>query len=290
VIREGSVRLKDGRRLFYCEWGQRDGSPVLHCHGGPGSRLECWGGEAAYARAGVRLITADRPGIGRSDEQPARTLLDWPVDVAQLADAIALDRFAVLGHSMGGAYALACGYGLPERVTAVGLVGPVPPLDQPGAIEQLGTARYWKTARRQPALMRAGYAGLTLAMRLAPPIGHSLFFRHASEADRVVVDRPEVSERFRDTLLEAARPGVCGLVQDMRVLMRPWGFRPNELAVDVRLWLGGADEHVPPGVGEFYAATIPGCRPTFVREEGHFSLIEKRAAEIVGELVRAGQA
>jgi hypothetical protein len=27
-----------------------------------------------------------------------------------------------------------------------------------------------------------------------------------------------------------------------------------------------------------------------VREAGHFSLIEKRAAEIVGELVRAGQA
>jgi pimeloyl-ACP methyl ester carboxylesterase len=290
VIREGGVRLDDGRRLSYCEWGQADGSPVLHCHGGPGCRLECWGGEDAYARAGVRLITIDRPGIGGSDPKAGRTLLDWPVDVAQLADALAVGRFAVMGHSMGGAYALACGSNLPERVTVVGLVGAVPPLDRPGGIEQLGTARYWKTARERPALMRASYAGLTLATRLAPPVGHRLFFRHASNADRAVVDRPEVRQRFRATLLEAARPGVRGLVEDMRVLMRPWGFRPEELAVDVGLWQGDDDEHVPRSVGEFYAATIPRCRPTFVNGEGHFSLIETRAAEIVAELVGVGRA
>jgi pimeloyl-ACP methyl ester carboxylesterase len=290
VIREGSVRLEDGRSLSYCEWGQADGSPVLHCHGGPGSRLECWGGESVYARAGVRLITTDRPGIGRSDRKAGRTLLDWPVDVAQLADALELDRFAVMGHSMGGAYALACGYGLPERVTGVGLVGAVPPLDRPGGIEQLGTAGYWKTARGRPGLMRASYAGLTLATRFAPPVGHRLFFRHASRADWAVVDRPEVRQRFRATLLEAARPGVRGLVEDMRVLMRPWGFRPEELAVDVRLWHGDGDAHVPRSVGEFYAATIPSCRPTFVNGEGHFSLIEARAAEIAATLVGMGQA
>jgi pimeloyl-ACP methyl ester carboxylesterase len=290
VISEGSVRLHDGRRLCYCEWGQADGSPVLHCHGGPGCRLECWGGEGAYARAGVRLITIDRPGIGRSDRKAGRTLLDWPVDVVQLADALAVGRFAVMGHSMGGAYALACGYDLPERVTAVGLIGCVPPLDRPGGIEQLGTARYWKTARERPAVMRASYAGLTVATRLAPPVGHRLFFRHASKADRAVVDRPEVRQRFRATLLEAARPGAGGLVEDMRVLMRPWGFRPEELPVDVRLWQGDGDAHVPRSVGEFYAATMPRCRPTFVNGEGHFSLIEARATEIAATLVGMGQA
>jgi pimeloyl-ACP methyl ester carboxylesterase len=289
VRREGSVRLSDGRRLCYCEWGQLDGRPVLYCHGGPGSRLECWGGLDAYARAGVRLITPDRPGIGRSDWQPGRKLRDWPDDVAQLADALTLDRFAVLGHSIGGAYALACGYGLPERVTAVGLVGAVPPLDRPDGVEQLGTARYWKTARKRPALMRAGYASLTLATRFAPALGHTLFFRHASRADRVVVDRPEVRRRFRATLLEAAHPGVRGLVEDMRVLIQPWGFRPAELGGEVMLWHGGDDDHVPPSVGEFYAHTIPRCRATFVNGEGHFSLLETQATEVVSALVGAGQ-
>jgi pimeloyl-ACP methyl ester carboxylesterase len=285
MIRDGAVRLDDGRRLCYREWGREDGRAVLHFHGGPGSRLECWGGEDAYARAGVRLITTDRPGIGRSDPKPARELLDWPVDVAQLADALALDRFAVMGHSAGAPYALACGYVLPERVAAVGLVGAVPPLDRPGGIARLGTACYWKMAHERPALLRAGYAGLTLATRLAPALGHALLFRHASRADRAVVDRPEVRRRFRAALLEAARPGVRGLVEDMRVLMEPWCFRPDEVEVEVMLWHGTADEHVPPSVGKSYAAAIPRCRPTFVEAEGHFSLLERRATEIAAALV-----
>ena len=35
--------------------------------------------------AGIRLIAVDRPGIGLSDHQPDRTILDWPEDVAHLA-------------------------------------------------------------------------------------------------------------------------------------------------------------------------------------------------------------
>ena len=52
------------------------------------------------------MFTLERPGIGLSDPQPGRTLLDWPPDVAAFADAMRLDRFAVLGTSAGAPYAL----------------------------------------------------------------------------------------------------------------------------------------------------------------------------------------
>jgi pimeloyl-ACP methyl ester carboxylesterase len=68
------------------------------------------------------MFTLERPGIGLSDREPGRNLLDWPGDVAAFADAFGLDRFAVVGFSAGAPYALACGHSLPDRVAVVGMV------------------------------------------------------------------------------------------------------------------------------------------------------------------------
>ncbi len=62
---------------------------------------------AAQARkTDIRLIGIDRPGMGRSQFQKRRCLLDWPDDVMELADYLGIERFAVLGVSGGGPYAL----------------------------------------------------------------------------------------------------------------------------------------------------------------------------------------
>ena len=82
------IDLADGRRLAYAEYGDADGKPIFLFHGLPGSRLS-WGllpGEPIPA--GLRVIAPDRPGYGRSDSKPGRSLLDWSDDVAQLADAL----------------------------------------------------------------------------------------------------------------------------------------------------------------------------------------------------------
>ena len=282
---DATLQLRDGRILAYSEAGAREGAPVFHFPGSPGSRLECWGGDAPYRTAGARLITTDRPGIGRSDHQPGRTLLDWPSDVAELADALGVRRFAVMGHSLGAAYALACAYARPDLVTVAAILGPVPRLDEPGGIDALGPARYWRVTARWPAAMRVTYAGFTWALRLVPRFGHWLYFRGASEADRIAVDHPGVRRRFRATVLEAVRQGSRGLVDDMRVVLQPWGFEPADLTAEVMLWHGRRDEHVSPRVAERYAATIPRCAVTFLEDEGHFSLVEGHAEQIVRPLV-----
>ena len=282
---DATLRLRDGRTLAYSEAGAPDGVPVFHFHGSPGSRFERWGGAEAYRAAGARLITTDRPGIGRSDPQAGRALLDWPADVAQLAEALGLRRFAVMGHSLGGAYALACAYALPQLVAATAIIGGVPRLDEPGGVEQLGTARYWHTARDRPAVMRANYAGLVRALRFAPALGHWLFFHHASKPDRIAVAPAHVKRRFRDAALEAARPGAGGMVDDMHVALNPWGFATRDIAAEVMIWHGRHDHHVPPTVAEHYAQAMPCSDATFLEQEGHFSLIEGHAERIVRGLV-----
>ena len=113
-LREGAVSAPDGRRIGFAEYGVRGGTPVLHFHGLPGGRFYDMHPKA-LAQAGVWHFSVERPGAGLSDPQPGRGLLDWPADVATFADAVGLDRFAVIGTSAGGPYAMACGSALPER-------------------------------------------------------------------------------------------------------------------------------------------------------------------------------
>src|SRR5688500_1262034 len=68
--RDAVIRLRDGRAMAYAEWGVPEGLPVLAFHGMPGSRLWCpdhFAPGMTTTERGVRLITFDRPGYGRSD-------------------------------------------------------------------------------------------------------------------------------------------------------------------------------------------------------------------------------
>src|SRR5436190_10650714 len=130
------IKLRDGRVLAYAEYGSPGGLPIIHCHGTPSSRVE---GDLIFdaaiaAELGVRIIVPDRPGMGRSDFQPGRRIVDWPNDVLELAAALGLDRFAVLGESGGSPYAAACAALIPARVRALGLLGGVAPFDAPGVL------------------------------------------------------------------------------------------------------------------------------------------------------------
>jgi pimeloyl-ACP methyl ester carboxylesterase len=129
AVVDADLMLADGRRLGYAVWGEPEGQPALLFHGSPGSRLFC-PDPVATAAAGVRLVTVDRPGYGRSAAAPGRRIMDWPADIEQLVTALGIDRFALIGHSSGGPYALACALAMPQRITRMALVSCVVPLDE----------------------------------------------------------------------------------------------------------------------------------------------------------------
>src|SRR6266568_3152770 len=146
LIRDDTLPLHDGRALAFAEWGDPDGAPVVSFHGTPGSRLERHVDDRIYGRLGIRFVTSDRPGYGRSSPHPGRTFLDWASDVEQLLDHLDIERARMLGVSGGGPFALAAAHSLGERVERVAIVSGVGPSDRPGAFEGMDVTErltYW---------------------------------------------------------------------------------------------------------------------------------------------------
>jgi pimeloyl-ACP methyl ester carboxylesterase len=278
------VRLRDGRSLAFAEYGDPNGAPVLFFHGLPSSRLMHPDAETSRA-LGVRVLVADRPGFGRSDPRPGRSLLDWADDVSDLADALGLRRFAVVGPSAGGPFVAACACKLAARVTSAAILGGSGPTDAPGALAGITLERRvgYGLARHAPALLR-----LALRWRGDPRRDPERFFasytRHNPPADQALLARPEVRAMFLASYAEATRQGLGAFAWELQLIARPWGFRLEDLRVPTTIWHGADDPLTPVGMARALARAIPGAALHVLPGEGHLFFLS-HWREIVAELL-----
>jgi len=285
VTEAGStILLSDGRRLGFAEYGNPSGTPVFYCHGMPGSRLQRHPNEEVLLAAGVRLIVADRPGCGLSTFQPRRRLLDWPADMAQLADTLGIDRFAVVGVSGGGPHALACAYAMPSRLSGVAILSSPAPLNHRGALKDWG--RYARLGLRIAALSPSlFYAVLWCFGNPArdPVAFWTTGVANLSAADHRILGQPDLLSVLIEDTREALRQGLRGYWWDLVLLAKPWGFSPSGIALPVHLWHGEADTVVPVSMGRALATSIPRCHSRFLPGEGHL-LVYDHLADIFATL------
>lgn len=264
-----TIRLKDGRQLAYCEWGDLDGKLVVFLHGSPASRLFCPDEEATEA-AGVRLLTIDRPGYGRSDPRPGRTLLDWPDDYVELADQLHLPAGPVIGWSAGGRCALALGFRAPDRVPTIGLAAAVGPMEHvPGGVDELSPEERaiveLLAHDRAAGLVAIGEASAWVA----GDGWETMFAESWGEADDRVLADPATLEAMKALTREAARQGSVGLAADDTEAFTSWGFSVADIRQPVYIWSGGSDTIVGTNHGAYFAATIPRATLVTFAGDGH---------------------
>jgi pimeloyl-ACP methyl ester carboxylesterase len=282
---EGTVHLRDGRSLTYATWGDPHGKPVLLFHGSPSSRL-FRPSVSVTASCGVRLITVDRPGYGRSDFQAGRRLLDWPDDVAALADAMGLDSFAVVGHSSGGPYALACATMMASRISGVGLVSTVVPVDEVSAAHDDlddDDRELVDLARREPAEARRRIEESARWLLEEP---EAFLQAPRPEPDRLLLEDPEVRSMFVEMIRESVRSGLAGHAWNEVVERNPWGFSLKDIEMEVHVWHGDQDHYIPRAYVEHMADLLPRCRATIYPDEAH-GMIISRWKEILTTLTRS---
>lgn len=266
------LALSDGRKLGYAEFGDPAGLPVLAFHGTPGSRLMFRLVHEPARRLGLRIVAPDRPGFGLSDFQENRTLIDWKDDVLALAESLGLARFAVAGISGGGPYVAVCAALLPERVTAAALVSPVGPLHPPEGPDNLPSSQivtFRLLPHITPAMLGAFSIGRLMFMNASDSM-YRMIMRRAGPADESILLRPEVRKNLLAGVIEGFRPGIQGVVQEMKIFARPWNIPFDAIKAPAMLWQGTADNNVPVAASLRLAEIIPGCELTRIEGAGHY--------------------
>ncbi|RNM12542.1 alpha/beta fold hydrolase [Nocardioides pocheonensis] len=266
---ERDLRLDDGRTLRVRDTGGRGALAVLWQHGTPniGTPPAPWA--AASERVGLRWIGHDRPGYGGSTPRPGRDVASVAADVAAVADALGLDRFAVAGHSGGGPHALACAALLTGRVTATICISGLAPRDARGLDWYAGMGP------ADVASLRAAEAGRDA--RIAHEQAGSGPPEPAPETEPVAADRRALAGRWRwlETVTgPEAGAGLEGLVDDEVAFVSPWGFDPADIAAPTLLLHGAADPVVPSGHARWLAAHIPGADLRIRAGDGHVSVLD----------------
>jgi pimeloyl-ACP methyl ester carboxylesterase len=259
------VALEDGRSLAVHDAGG-DGPVVVWHTGSPqtGALLAPLV-EAARVR-GLRVVSYGRPSYGGSTPDPGRDVARAAGDVAQLADALGIGSFSVLGASGGGPHALACAARLGERVTGAAVIASPAPYSE---------AFDWFAGRRVPGGLRAGREGREARAAYAE--------REAFDPESFVAADWDALEAEWAALgqdaMAAGQAGPDGLIDDDVAFTHPWGFELDEVGCRVLVVQGGLDRVIPPSHADALVRALPRGELWLRPRDGHVSIL--RAVGVV---------
>jgi pimeloyl-ACP methyl ester carboxylesterase len=290
MYHENLIKLDDGAVVAFEEYGDTNGVPVMFCHGWPSSRTMAQLTDEPARELGIRIISADRPGISASSLQPDRKLTDWPRLVERIADHLGIHDFRMLAISGGAPYAYATAATMPQRVRAIAIVGGAPPLAEISDTNGLLPLYRWMLAlyRTRPGLLRRLFYLARPILSLRPPV------RLRPLVLKMLLLRPCDAESLRDAAAfeaifesqrRAWRASAEGVIADAQIYAEPWGFALEDVCVPVRLWHGKQDRAFSVYLAEELARRLPNCKARFVDGAGHYSLPIRHMREILEDLM-----
>lgn len=270
---EIDLELSDGRGLHVYDIGADESEArlvVFWHHGTPNIGAPPKPLFPAAARHGIRWVSYDRPGYGRSTPHPDRNVASVAADVSSIADALGIYQFAVMGHSGGGPHALACGALLPERVLSVASVAGLAPFGADGLDWFAGMTDAGAASLRAAAEGRAAKevyeAGAEYDPEMFTPADHAALSGDWSW--------------FGDVVGPAVEAGPDGLIADDLAYVAPWAFDPGHVIAPVLLLHGGQDRVVPSSHSEWLARRCPKAELRLQPADGHISVLNTGAAAL----------
>jgi pimeloyl-ACP methyl ester carboxylesterase len=274
MVAERDCELVDGRTLHVYDSGDTDAAlTVFWHHGTPQTGEPPVPLLPASARLGIRWVSHDRPGYGGSTSHPGRDVASVVQDAAAVADALGVERFAVMGASGGGPHALACAALLPDRVVGVLSFAGIAPFEAAGLD--------WYAA-----MGTAGQAEFRAAEQSRDALAHHLSVAEFDPDLFVPADHAALAGSWSWLGASAGRAmaaGLDGMLDDDLAFVRPWGFDLDDVVAPVLIVHGGQDRMVPASHGDWLAAHLRRAELLRSPDDGHVSVLT-RAEEALGWL------
>jgi pimeloyl-ACP methyl ester carboxylesterase len=273
------IALRDGRNVEFEEYGDPAGVPALWFHGAFSSRLEGAFLDAGARDVGLRLVSLDRPGVGGSDPLPGRSVTGYAADVAEVLDALAIERAAVGGLSNGGMFAMAVGFEIPDRVLRVVPVNPSTPVADGAARAALSRkARMaYSFMKRKPDLVAKQ------AEKSATPGRFAAALTRRTNPDAHLLDDPVTAAARAANTAQVLRQRNNGYVaSEVTLTTAPWGFDHRAVPVPVTLVSGEKDAGL--GYAKVWAQELPHGRLVVV-PGGHVGMFAPAVGRRIAELL-----
>ena len=267
------IRLPDGRRLAYRDYGDSSGRVMLTFHEGMGSSLLPPGSDALAARLGLRVVSVERPGFGRSDPHPDYTFDNVADDMVELCDQLALEDIRIASVLSGAPSAVQTAIRLGGRATRLMICSGRPPRDSrqsPGPRNPLVLFR--ERIQDSPWVVETFYS--IVRLQLSRALVERVVRRTAgfSDGDRAYFeDHPDVADYITDYVAECLAVTTRGPADELRAFRRGRNLTAADLNVPLIVWHGEEDQLAPlsdllgylgdkptevwkaPGIGHFLA-------------------------------------
>lgn len=243
--------MADTVDLLFDASGPQEGTPVILLHGFPLSRA-IWTNVMVQMGNEVRVIAPDLRGHGASPAPDVDYSVDLMADdVLALADKLGIDKFHLVGHSMGGYVAFSILRKAPERVDHLALVCTRSTPDSEAA----------KQGRRKQADMVQVDGMRALADLLVPKLVSPKAGELAQEEARRIVEGMPVTGAVHTLDAMANRPDSTPLLPTIK--------QPT-------LVVAGQDDQVmPPQETDLLAREIPNARKEVLSASGHLPMMEE---------------
>jgi pimeloyl-ACP methyl ester carboxylesterase len=268
-----SLSLADGRALCVRRWAGSGDATLVVLHGLLDSS-EGW--SRLCEGVSAQVLAFDLPGFGYSDPPQCGSIESYASDIAEGLNMLGIERFTLIGHSLGGAVATALAEMMPDRVAGLVLFAPA------------GFGRiHLAEAISVPGIRNVVEGGLPFALRsrLAVTASYFTMVTNGRPPDRGLVDR--ITSRGAE-LVDGAREGTRAVVEAGRSAnafhRRRLRYRGPVFAV----W-GDRDRLVPPAHRNGVLAAFPHAQVRIWKGMGHHPLRERfdELVEVIDQAVIA---
>ena len=278
-----------GFEILVKEWGALDKPVLFLVHGFPGCSEHGKLVSTSPLWKQFRLIAVDRPGYGESTAQKNLTFLKFASQIRSLFKEQKIDKFSIISVSGGAPYALAVAFLMKDQVLKLTSVGGIAPLTLKNfKYMNRVQKKTWFAQRLIPTsvlhfgLNRVWAKGLD-------KLEETLFTETESfsEPDRKVFQHPEIQPVLLESTQLALKQGPAGIIHDIKIFAKDWGFPLSEITCPVTLWHGGADDVVHIRFAQDMQSYLPTAKLNFIEDEGHYSILLNRRDEILSDLLQS---
>lgn len=217
----------------------------------------------------LRVVTLDLPGHGVSMINGEIHTMEYLADcVALTMDALGIDKYSVVGHSMGGYVALAMLDKYAKHLENITLLSSTTSADSQEKCDR---------RRREIELIKAGKKN-TLA-RLVPHVGFA-----AQNVNRL----KDYIEDIRELILISEDEGVIAILGGM-IERKSRGEQLRDSGIPHLFIFGRHDYYIPQEVADEMIEQDPNAKVVWLEESGHMGFYEEpeKCAEAILNMIKA---